>query len=211
MTAGRKLHSRRGFTLAEMLATVLILLMVSAIVAAGIPAAVRAYEKVVRSANAEVLLSTSVSALRSELGTAREITVTDGSVLQYYHERSGSFRSLYPDNGSEKRGILMLRDYLGLPEETGAGTGSGTDTPGSGSGNSGGNIGGNIGTGGSGLPPRQLVTDAAATGDLYVTYSSASVEDGIVTIGGLSVRRQADPSVSLTEVETLKIRTFYRE
>ncbi|MBR2729093.1 MAG: type II secretion system protein [Lachnospiraceae bacterium] len=207
MTAGKKLHSRRGFTLAEMLATVLILLMVSSIVAAGIPAAVRAYEKVVRSANAEVLLSTSVSALRSELGTAREISVTDSTVLQYYNERSGSFRSLYPDNESEKRGVLTIREYLGLPEETGAGTGSGTDTPGSGSGNS----GGNIGTGGSGLPPRQLVTDAAATGDLYVTYSSASVEDGIVTIGGLSVRRQADPSVSLAEVETLKIRTFYRE
>lgn len=206
MTASRKLHSRRGFTLAEMLATVLILLMVSAIVAAGIPAAVRAYEKVVRSANAEVLLSTSVSALRSELGTARDIRVTDGTVLQYYSERAGSYRSLYPDNESEKRGVLTLREYLGLPEEAGSGAGSGSMASGGGSGG----FGGNGGTGENSLPPRQLVSDAAATGDLYVTYTSASVEDGIVTIGGLSVRRKSDPSAALTAVETLKIRTFYR-
>ena len=43
----RKLRSNDAFTLAETLLAILILLMVSAIVAAGIPVAKNAYEKVV--------------------------------------------------------------------------------------------------------------------------------------------------------------------
>ena len=62
----RKHHAIHGFTLAETLLAVLILLMVSSIVAAGIPSARRAYEKVVLASNAEVLLSTTITTLRHE-------------------------------------------------------------------------------------------------------------------------------------------------
>ena len=57
----QKLKSRLGFTLAEMLMSVLILLMVSSVVAGGVPVAANAYYKVVDAANAQVLLSTTVT------------------------------------------------------------------------------------------------------------------------------------------------------
>ena len=56
-----KLHNRKGFSLAETLMAVLILLMVSAVVAAGIPMAREAYEKAVDAANAQTLLSTTIT------------------------------------------------------------------------------------------------------------------------------------------------------
>ena len=55
----RKLHTQ-GFTLAETLLAVLILLLVGVIMTTGIPAAKNAYEKVVVASNAEVLLSTTI-------------------------------------------------------------------------------------------------------------------------------------------------------
>ena len=73
----KKLNNKRGFSLAETLVAVLILLMVSAVVAEGIPAAANAYRKAVDAANAHVLLSTTVNALRGELSTARDLKSED--------------------------------------------------------------------------------------------------------------------------------------
>ena len=111
MTAERKHNSRRGFTLAETLVTVLILAMVSSIVAAGIPAAKRAYEKVVISANAEVLLSTSVASLRNQLALAEKVTAEeDGKSLSFY-SGSGINAKIFPD--AENGGNIMLQEYIG--------------------------------------------------------------------------------------------------
>ena len=77
----RKLNNKKGFTIAEMLVAILILLMVSSIVATGIPVAREAYEKVVLTSNAEILMSTAISALRNELGTAKDIEA-DGKAVQ---------------------------------------------------------------------------------------------------------------------------------
>lgn len=176
-----------GFTLAETLVTVLLLLMVSSIVAAGIPVARNVYERVLVSANAEVLLSTSVSALRNELGTARSISVADGKSISYYSSDTGSYSRIYPDeNNDEKPGVILLQEYLGLPQEEGE-PAAGQAAP----------------------APRQLITDAAATGDLYITYDSASVtEDGIVEIRGLRVRRRSEADKPVTDAELLSIRAF---
>ena len=51
-----KLKNRNGTTLTELLAALLIMLMVTSIVAGGLPAAVRAYRKVVDTANAQILM-----------------------------------------------------------------------------------------------------------------------------------------------------------
>lgn len=105
----KKPNTASGFTLAETLMTVLILLMVSAVVAAGIPAASSAYAKVVDGANAQVLLSTTVTALRDELAVATEVTVADGAVT--YRGANGARSRL----SLSEEGIL-LEEYLDLTE-----------------------------------------------------------------------------------------------
>ena len=76
-----KLKEKRGFTLAEMLITMLILLMVSSVVAMGVPSAVRAYSKVVDAANAQLLLSTTVTQLRRELSLAKGVKLESNGTL----------------------------------------------------------------------------------------------------------------------------------
>ncbi len=76
----RKLRrNRAGFTLAETLICVLILLMVTGIVGAAIPTASNVYMKTVDAANAQVLLSTTKNVLRDKLGTSTQIKMTEGS------------------------------------------------------------------------------------------------------------------------------------
>lgn len=105
----RKIHSDRGFSLAETLLAVLILLLVSVIVAAGIPAAKNAYEKVVLSSNAEVLLSTTVTTLRNELGMARGIETLDADTVTYYHSDRGSESKIY--KADDEFGVIMFQRY----------------------------------------------------------------------------------------------------
>ena len=83
-TLKNKLNSR-GFTLTELLITLIILLMVTAIVAAGIPLAARAYQKLVDASNAQLLMSTTMTELRGELSTAEDIKA-EGGALTYKAE-----------------------------------------------------------------------------------------------------------------------------
>ena len=89
----QKIHNSKAFTLAETLLAVLILLMVSAIVAGGIPVAKNAYEKVVLVSNAETLISTTITALRNELGTAKDVKV-EGDTITYYNSTRESYSSI---------------------------------------------------------------------------------------------------------------------
>ena len=90
MKARKKLNSRAGFTLAETLLAVTILLLVSSIVVTGMPAAKNAYEKVVLASNAEVMLATAESALRDELGTAWKVQkVSESTSITYYSADTG--------------------------------------------------------------------------------------------------------------------------
>ena len=100
-----KLRSGKGFSIAEALVAVLILLLVSGVVAAGIPAAGRAYDNVVQVSNAEVLLSTSMSALRNELGMAKDIEV-NGNAVDYYNEGFATKSKL---NIADNEGIMYQR------------------------------------------------------------------------------------------------------
>ncbi len=90
MKANRRKRNNAGFSLAETLMAVLILLMVSAIVASGMPMAREAYEKAVDAANAQTLLSTTISMLRSELSEAQNFRGNDANTeLHYRNPRSG--------------------------------------------------------------------------------------------------------------------------
>ena len=109
-------RAQSGFTLAESLIAMLILMMVSVIVAAGVPSARNAYEKIVIKANAQVGLSTAVSALRDELGSSRKVDETpDGGAdsITYYSSRTGrkSKISLKEEN-DPKAEEIWIDDYV---------------------------------------------------------------------------------------------------
>lgn len=65
-----RMRSQAGLSLVELLAALLIASLVSIIMATGIPTAIRAYQRVVDSSNALLLLSTTTNRLRSELSVA---------------------------------------------------------------------------------------------------------------------------------------------
>ena len=179
-----KLKSRLGFSLAETLLAVLILLMVSTIVATGIPAARNAYEKVVLASNAEVLLSTTITTLRYELGTAQDVKKPANktgeilnSVITYYNPTRGASSKLYVADGGENDKKIMFQRYYsedGLSMDYAA-------TP--------------------------LVSPKTSTQDLYVTYGSVSYNNGIVTFSGLQVNR-ASGAVGLASRDALSIRVI---
>lgn len=117
MKIRRKLKSRSGFSLAETLVATIILLLVSAIVAEGIPMAKNAYEKVVYAANAKVLLSTAITALRNEFSTAQRIYPPDSetaSITYYSADRGADSKIyLYPSTGDKyTERTIMLQEYM---------------------------------------------------------------------------------------------------
>ena len=89
----KRLRRRGGFSLAETMLALLILLLVTIIVVTGIPTAIRIYQEAVDNANAQTLLSTSMVRLRDELCTASEITVTDSSIS--YRDDDGILSRLF--------------------------------------------------------------------------------------------------------------------
>ena len=118
-----KSKNQNGFTLAETLVAILILLMVSAVVAAGIPAARNAYERVEKAANAELLMSTTISTLRNELGLAKDVkeeTVKakdsnnneiNCSAIEYLNPATGSKSQIYKLASGENDGVIMFNRY----------------------------------------------------------------------------------------------------
>ena len=127
-TVLKKLAGSRGFTLAETLICVLILLMVCGIVGAAMPAASAAYTKAVDAANAQVLLSTGISTLRNELSTAADITVSDdGKSVSYRSGSTGSWSEIYKDDdgihvrtwyGYNKSGTEVVRELVSRAAST---------------------------------------------------------------------------------------------
>lgn len=106
----RKKNARGGFTLAETLMAVLILLMVSGVVAAGIPTAANALNKVVEASNAQLLLSTAMTKLRTELGSAADVSASGTTVT--YMTPEGSQSVLTSETGG-----IFLREYADLVTE----------------------------------------------------------------------------------------------
>ena len=212
-TIRKKLKTASGFTLAETLLAVLILLMVSVIMTTGIPAAKNAYEKVVLASNADALLSTTISSLRNELGAAKIIKPESGgastSYISYYSGSASYDNTLnrYVTSGTQSmiclnenftgdyavyksaadpNKCIMLQRYAPL-----------------------GNI--NYSTEmKEQMRATRLVSKAASNKNLYVTYDSVAYANGILTFTGLKVCRNSDTNAThpLTKSVDLCIRVL---
>ncbi len=172
----RKINTVFGFTLAETLLAILIMLMAAALMTTGIPAAKNAYEKVVLASNAELLLSTTMTELRNELSLAREVEASAGAPGE------GESGICYRDNTNG----LQSRIFLG--EDNGQTTIMIE----------------------KGSTQRRLVSRAASTRDLYVSYTGISCDAGVVTFKGLSVKRTGD-GAELASRDELSIRVMSDE
>ncbi len=180
-------RNRSGFTMAETLIAILILLMVSAIVAGAIPTASNVYARTVDTANAQVLLSTVITALRDELGTAVSVEDPDGTTIDYVNGNDGYRRLVIQEKSTEEGapapGIWLCVGKLAKNEK-------GEDV-----------IGYSVpGDGES----RLLVSKEATTKNLVVSYESVSFSNGMVTFGKLKVERG---SVTVASRENFSIRT----
>lgn len=169
----KRKKNKNGFTLAETLMAMLILLMVSGIIAAGIPVAKDAYTKVVRVSNAEVLLSTTVSTLRNELGTATSVerTTADGEgytnyTITYFNGTRRSSARIYFKNGDE----VWLQRYYGD----------------------------NIDPSVKESEPEKLMSSTVSTKDMIVTCDSVSYSNGIITFNNVAVKAGSDTLTSRT-------------
>jgi len=172
-----------GFTLAETLMAILILLMVTSVVAAGLPAAVSAYQKVVDRANAQVQLSTAVSRLREELGSALWYKETENAICYSngsYAEKGyvSSLPKTITDNEDAEKGIaITFANVQGVPFDSSEPLLSGLGT-------------------------------ATQGKSLYTLYSSLDYSNGVFTITNLRVKKQGSdvPQAELSELVICPVR-----
>lgn len=88
----KKLNSKSGFSLTEMLVTVLLMTIVLSAVTGGIEAARRAYQSVRLKADAQMLLATTITEVSAELERAKDLQVnSDQSIGEFYSERRGGY------------------------------------------------------------------------------------------------------------------------
>lgn len=173
----RKLRSESGFTLAETLLAVFIMLLVSVIVSTGMPAAMNAYRKVVLAANAKTMLSTAVTALHDEISTAWKVeNSADHQSLTYFNASTGAksrINKYVPategdPNPDAIAGSVWIWDYIPLVYDLIHDSG---DEEGKG---------------------HEMISGAGFTPRMYVTYESIVYNAGVVTISGLKVYKHED-------------------
>lgn len=140
-----KLNNRRGFSLTEMLATVLIMGFVGIIITTGAATVQRVYRKVVVHANAQTALTTTITLMKDQLAFADPESITgSGTTISFQNLNSGEQTiTLNPgtDSGTANRGFT-------LTYTAGDGTGTASTTT---------------------LP---LLSDSAITSDLCVCFDT---------------------------------------
>ena len=157
-------RNNEGFSFAELLAAILIMLMATSIVTAGIPSAINAFENVVVGSNAQVLLSSTINALRNELCTAINIEYNSSgsnrTYLSYYDSNLDAKSLIHLDEATGVPKAIMIKRYCDLPNPI----------------------------------DELLISSRAATDKLYASYSNIEVHsnEGYVVFKNLAVYRRSD-------------------
>lgn len=111
----QRIRRTGGFTLTEMLVTTLILLLASTIMTNGISVGIDTYHKTVTTANAQLALSTTIAALRGELGTAHNVYVDSDDNQKVYYYTDDGWASI---GKLDVAGQLDAYDYRGLVKQS---------------------------------------------------------------------------------------------
>lgn len=190
----KRLRNRQAFTLAEALVAIIILLLVTSIVAAGIPAAMRAYEKTVLASNAEVLLSTTMTTLRNELDTAKDVkAAADGSEISFFNSSMGSISTISKSSGNPSDimyqrcsadGVVLTDEEIEkMPDAVKVN-----------------------------YRPVKLMSDAVSDkkNQLHVTYTKVNYDEkkGVVTFTGLKVTKDNGDDTPAKREGTFSVRVF---
>ncbi len=182
-----KLNKRQGFSLTEMLATVLIMGFVGIIITTGAATVQRVYRKVVAHANAQTALTTTITLMKDQLAFADPDSIGSASVTGAGFEDSQTivFKNLNsgeqtitlnPGTASGAAAIDPSTAAGGTNGTTGGAadvgtTGGGNGTNGTGTANRGFTLtytaGDGTGTSSTSLP---LLSDSAITSDLCVCF-----------------------------------------
>lgn len=138
-----KLNKRHGFSLTEMLATVLIMGFVGIIITTGAATVQRVYRKVVAHANAQTALTTTITLMKDQLAFADPESITfSGTTISFKNLNSGE-QTITLNPGTANRGFTLT--YT-AGDGTGTGTASTTTLP--------------------------LLSDSAITSDLCVCFDT---------------------------------------
>ena len=170
-----KLNKRQGFSLTEMLATVLIMGFVGIIITTGAATVQRVYRKVVAHANAQTALTTTITLMKDQLAFADPESVGNGSETGagFGNSQTIVFRNL---NSGEQTITLNPGTASGTatidPNAAAGGTnGADNGTNGTGTANRGFTLtytaGDGTGTSSTTLP---LLSDSAITSELCVCF-----------------------------------------
>lgn len=168
-----KLNKRQGFSLTEMLATVLIMGFVGIIITTGAATVQRVYRKVVAHANAQTALTTTITLMKDQLAFADPESITgSGTTISFQNLNSGEQTiTLNPGIASGTATIDPNAAAGGTNGTTGVVNGSGNGTTESSTANRGFTLtytaGDGTGTSSTTLP---LLSDSAITSDLCVCF-----------------------------------------
>lgn len=102
-----KLNKRQGFSLTEMLATVLIMGFVGIIITTGAATVQRVYRKVVAHANAQTALTTTITLMKDQFAFADpESIMESGTTISFQNLNSGE-QTITLNPGTANRGFTL--------------------------------------------------------------------------------------------------------
>lgn len=175
----KKIRRRKGFTLAETLIAIVLLLLATGIVTVGIPMAIEAYKKVTQAANAQALLSTTMTELRDKIAFSEDVKVDSSNLTVTFTGENGRSYKISNQNTDSIKGIYMEDVTVGATK---------TDS-------------------------RLLVSDEAASKELYAKYDSitySSSNSDLITFNNVKVYRKSD-NHELSAIEKYDIELMNNE